>query len=371
MAQKATNSELMKENNKKLVLRLIMNGQYSRANIAKITGLTKAAVSIITEDLISRGIVLESESDYSGVGRRPTILSINKDRFFAIGVNIARKGYQVGIHNLFGDVLISENKSSSGMSPTQILDDIYDIINSQVSSVQIPFSDILGIGITTPGPVYYKDLKILTPPGFDDWHYFDLGYFQNKSKHISNVRLENVSNAHALYEKYYGKCKDISNYMTVFVDRDGIGAGIVINDAIYRGASGLGSEFGHISININGKRCKCGNFGCLECYASSSEIISDTQYSSWQQAVDAGDENIILQQSEYLSSALISAANLLDIDTIVISGDMAYKGEYLCQLIEKNVNLRTISKKKLPVIHSSQCDSVPVAGSIIIDGFFN
>lgn len=370
MVKKATNSELMKENNKKLILRLIMTEKYSRADIAKATGLTKAAVSIITEDLLSCGIIIETESDYTGVGRRPTILSINKDRFFAVGVNITRKNYEVGILNLSGEVIISEKKIFSDKPKSLILDEICKTINSQISSCAIPRSDILGIGITSPGPVDYKNLKILTPPGFEAWHNTDIGYIKEKFDDI-NVNLENVSNAHALYEKYYGKCTKSANYMTVFIDRDGIGAGIVVNDALYRGASGLSNEFGHTTIDMNGKKCMCGACGCLERYASSYEILSGTEYSSWQEAVDTNDTDLISREAQYLSAALISTVNLLDIDTVIISGDMAYKGKTLCELIEKNLICRTISKKKVPVFCSSGNSSVSVAASIIINDFFN
>ncbi|MBE7035223.1 MAG: ROK family protein [Ruminococcaceae bacterium] len=367
---RAINSESMKENNRKQILRLIMKGEYSRANIAKMTGLTKAAVSIITESFLQMNLVTEEPSTSFSVGRRPWILSLCENRYYAVGVNISRTSYEVGIHNLVGKVLISEKKPLPDCDPDLILEDIHDIILAQLKAQNIAHEDLLGIGVTAPGPIDYENGVILSPPNFERWHNYELtskmgALFDNSF----TIKLENVSNAVALYENYYGKQINSDNFMVVLADDTGIGAGIIVGNALYRGATGLGGEFGHISIDINGKQCSCGNKGCLERYAGIPEILKDTPYSTWEEAIDANDTGLIEKMAHYLSAALISAINLFDINTVILMGHIGYKADVLCHLLENKINDRTITKSSVSIVASDFNNLVGVAGSIMINDF--
>ncbi len=366
----ATNSEIMKENNKKLILRLIMKGEYSRADISKVTGLTKAAVSIITEDLLQNNIITESDSDYIGVGRRPKILSINKDCYYTAGVNITRSSYEVGIHNFFGEVAISEKRAILD-SPYEVMDDIYNVLMYQLKKMNLSPDELLGIGITTPGPVDVKKLLVMTPPNFESWHNISFDYLKNKFNDNVNIRLENISNACAIYEKYYDNNIKSDNYIVVLIADDGIGAGIVLDGSLYRGATGFAGEFGHITVDFNGKLCTCGNRGCLECYASMSEILKGTSYNSWKAVINSNDESIIEKESKYLASALTSVINLLATDTVVLTGDIGYKSAKICGMIEEKLSRGLIAKNNISVISSPLKNAVAIAGSSVINYFLS
>ena len=90
------NLSTMKEKNRKIVLSTIYGKQCSRVEISRKTGLTKAAVSFIVEDLINEGMICESESDYVGFGRKPITLKVLGDKFYSCGINITRKICEVG-----------------------------------------------------------------------------------------------------------------------------------------------------------------------------------------------------------------------------------------------------------------------------------
>lgn len=368
---KATNSELMKSENEKLILRLIMKEKYSRADIARITKLTRAAVTIIVDNLKSKSIIKEEISDYSGVGRKPKILKINKNRYYTIGIDITRKSYNVGIVNLAGEIISSEENNLIDIKPEQVLNEIINIIKRLVKNSNIDENDILGIGVTAPGPIDHYNNIILTPPDFELWHNTDVNIIKNVFKRDIPLCLENIANATSLYEKYFGNCTDNPDYISLLVNYEGIGSGIIINNKLYRGPNGHGCEIGHISINIDGKKCKCGNTGCLECYASLDEIIKNTPYNSWREVMDNNDLSIIEKEIKYLSSALISVINMIDINTVVLSGDITYKSKIICDELNKNINKKIITKKEIAVISSLNNNPVSVSASIIIDNFFN
>src|SRR5690606_1693363 len=88
------------------------------------------------------------------------------------------------------------------------------------------------------------------------------------------VLIRNISCARTIAEKNYGRGSDFDSFMLVVVD-EGIGSGIIINNKLYQGVGGFGSEFGHTSICFNGKMCSCGNTGCLEAYASIPNILDE------------------------------------------------------------------------------------------------
>ena len=358
--KKATNATSMKEKNKKLILHIISQKECSRADISRITGLTKAAVTMIIDELISEGYVEEYTSDYVGVGRKPIYLKLRENSAYAIGVNITRKKYEVGIVNLCGDIVISEEFAIA--KPKEAIDKIKATISEQIKATDIENEKILGIGITTPGPVNYKENTILNPPNFSAWHNLKFDF-------SPSIRLENIANAAALAEKYFGKCIDTENYIMITVD-EGIGSGIIVDNKIYRGNSGRGNEVGHISIDYNGRVCECGNVGCLEKYASIPSILDGTGYSLWKEVIDNADAALITQEAGYLSFAITTVVNLFDISSILLSGDIAYKGEILATEIKKKVLNSSLNKDEINIIPARQKSGIVIAASTVIDEFF-
>ncbi len=364
---KATNSLVMKKRNQKMILNLIRSEDVSRAQIAAKTGLTKAAVTLLTEELINLGIITESESDYCGVGRRPIILKLVSDRFYAIGVNITRRHCSLGIIDLEGNVLKEDSFNIKSLSPSEVVEKIVFDINKIVKDLKIKRSSLLGVGISTPGPIDYKTSTILSPPNFEKWHGFNLNVLGQKLG--LTIQAENIANAFAISEKYFGNQKTNDNFITVLVD-EGVGSGIITEDKIHRGGNGLGNELGHISIDFDGRPCSCGNVGCLERYASIPALLSGTNFSSWKEVIDQNCESIIEKEIKYLSSALISVINLFDLKTVILGGDLTYNGKFFAEKLYENLKDRNITKSKLSVLPSSLENKVVIAGTLMIDRFF-
>ena len=360
--KKATNSALMRIKNEKIILSLINKVPVSRVDIAKKTGLTKAAVTIIIDDLKKRDIVYEKDGKSDSVGRRPVMLYLNGDAFYVVGVNITRRKIYVGIINLLGEVISAEDFSVE--SPDTDFYKIKKLIDRQIESCNIPREKIYKLSVVTPGPVDIENGMIVNPPNFKKWH--NVPVVKNLKEITGfDVVFENVSSATAIAEKYFGSCKNCENFLALVVD-DGIGAGIMTNDILFHGPC----EMGHISVNIDGKECPCGSRGCLERYASIPEILNGTGYKTWHEIVDNAEDSIIREEAKFLSAAIVSANNIFRFEKAVLCGDIAYLPEKLTEYVCENLEKNTLLKTKFRVCAGNVDSYHLIAASLGVYDFF-
>jgi len=360
--KKATNSALMRIKNEKIILSLINKNPVSRADIAKKTGLTKAAVTIIVDDLKQRNIVFEKIGQSNSVGRNPVMLYMNDKAFYIIGVNITRRNIHIGITDLSGNVISKE--SFLTCPPDTAFEKIKESVESQILKTGIEKSEIYKLAIVTPGPVDTEGGLILNPPNFNEWHNVSI-VEEIKSITGFNVVFDNVSSATAVAEKYFGSAKETENFMTLQVD-EGVGTGIVIRDMLFKGPC----EFGHISIKFDGEKCECGNRGCLEKYASIPQILKNTNFKSWQEVIDDNCIEILEMESEYLSTAVVSANNIFNFEKIVLCGDLTYKPEKIINLISEKNKKKILNKSEFKVCAGQVKSKTLQAAAIAVYDFF-
>jgi predicted NBD/HSP70 family sugar kinase len=216
------------------------------------------------------------------------------------------------------------------------------------------------------------------------WHDFDL-VDELKRYFPFSVHIENNAAALTLAEKNYGRCSEFKNFMLLVVD-SGIGAGIVINDQLYRGAGGFGSEVGHSTIDIYGEPCDCGNRGCLECYASIPAILKyarlqDPGISSWAEIVDRAEARdktcleIIDKEAYYLAAGIVNIINVLEIEAVFLTGFINYKPNLLLNRLNSIIRgtMMTRDIHKVLVSESSIISDSDVisAAAIEFDKFFS
>lgn len=368
--KKATNNLSMKQTNRRLVLDCIRREPISRAAIAQRVQLTRASVTIITEELIGDGLVYEAEMVRSGRGRSPVLLMLNPQGARFGGVNIRREHIEVGVVSLAGDTLMQSVLPYGGEPPQVLLQAVCDMLTPYLGA-------LAGIGVCAPGPLDYSRGLLLNPPNFSDWH--GLPVLSLMARDLNKpLWLENVSNALALEEKYFGAIRDNPNFALLLVD-SGIGFGIMLNDRLLRGANGLGVELGHTTVEIGGVPCACGNIGCLERYASMPALLEGSPFRNWRALMDhLGDSlqavALLEREAKYLSVALINVINLLDIDKVILKGDVTYRAEHLCALLNDSVTERVIARKARgePIVFASDTAcSVRTAAMPAIHAFFH
>ncbi len=380
----------MKVNNKAMVLKSIaLSGGISRVAIAKLTGLTMMTVCNLANELLEKNIIFEQlpqEADVkTTIGRKPTLLAIGDESPCLCGMLIKRGFIHLVICDLSCNV-IDECKFSflNNITEDWLLNTLKDNFNYLKNRTK---RKILGVGISSIGPIDDKSGSILAPPDFYDIKDVEI------VKHIHDFTglptfLINDANAGALAEKVYGTVDKSKNFIYLHI-MNGNGVGLLLNDHLYQGDNGRAGEFGHSSINFSGLPCQCGQNGCLDMYANlvnmnakiqnllpyftSSRFKKDVDY-FWCDILDAASSQDPLaiaaldEFCDYLSFALCNLINLFDVNEIIVGYDQ-YRHSEQCivenMLKEKIVN-RLPHVSNLNILHSSFGGNAPLFGAIAL-----
>lgn len=347
------NAAEMKSFNRRRILEYLRIQSTSRADLSRVTGLTRSAISLIVDGLLQDKILREGCEQGGRVGRKSVSLVINPGAFYSIGLAITPTGYSVGLCDFGGTVYNTINRTSD---PMMSAPDTLGLIGRDIDELLQTHTlqgKLLGLGITVPGPLDAKRGLILDSSCLSKWSGIPVTQYFHGRIHGS-ILLENNANALALAEKTFCMKGAYESFLVLVVDTN-IGAGLIIDGDLYKGGTGFGNEFGHTSINMNGPRCSCGNYGCAEMYASMPNLLTavqkqDPNLENWEQIVDlslTGDASAsaaLDMEAEYLTHIIVNAVNILDIEAIVLSGGIAYRAAELSNKISAKVNDRFIGR---------------------------
>ena len=360
--KKLHNVAKLKTDNRYIILDCLRYAPISRAELSRATGLAKSSVTTITNEMISQGILFEAgpAEKSNKAGRTRVLLEINGDFGFAAGINLHRKRISVSGTDISGNNIFDFSADTSDFSSTEeALGYIIKELDAKIKEKGLDVSRLVGIGVSSPGPLDYEKGIILEPPNFPLFNNFAIAECLKK-EYGCPVFLENNAVSLALYEHYYVSRKEGS---TLFVTvADGIGGALLQNGKIYRGSHGAAGELGHISVNPEGELCECGNRGCLEQYVTLSALKNRFGFESYNEIADLfenGDSNaekVIEFLVNTLSGALVGAVNLFDLDRIILYGEYNYKCEILTERIEKYINTHSVICKahRVEVVPSGQ-----------------
>lgn len=368
MAQKPRNADYTKEYNQKSVLRNLRHSAMSRAELARATGLTRAAASLIVDELLKSGALEELAPQSVGRGRSAIPLRVRSDNYYALAVDLARKRCSVGLCDMAGKLLdfriLPEQKDMVGAIAAEL--------NRMAATVDR--DKILGIGISSPGPLDRVNGRILNPPRFERWHGVEICDLLSRELELP-AYLEHDVCALALHQLEMGQSR---NFMLVYVDI-GIGAAIMSGGKLMGSSKYFTGELGHTTIRFDGRQCECGNRGCLETYASLPAILGESEFSSWMNLVDQVGrkpeaEKLLDQEAVYLSAGLINLLNLIPVDTIYLAGDICYHYELLAQRLQREIRAKALdrSRSEIQIYPSSQDPNVGVlaAAEVVFSRFF-
>lgn len=372
--QKGYNANEMKRRNKQKLLELIRMSSRSRAELARESGLTRAAISVLIDGMIEEGLLLDGEWIDGGRGRKTIGLKLNGEKYNILSVNIARDICSVGLADFAGNIsrILRMETMNCGTSQDAALGQIGSMMDELLK--EIPEGKLLGIGISAPGPLDSERGELLTPTHFELWHHAPIVQWF-RQKYQCPVYLENIAKSLALAEKYYGIGSSYRNYIEILVDT-GVGSGILLDGRLYRGVTGFAGEVGHMSVNFAGKRCACGNRGCLEMYASIPNLLAygeeeGISCSSWKLLVnraksDDGARRLYERELELLAGAFTDVVNFMDLEAIILSGDLLYEGERTAGELEKRVNQQFIGRESrhIAVLPSGLLENAQVLAGI-------
>jgi glucokinase-like ROK family protein len=369
MSPKASAEYILKLNTRKVLKLIRDNPPISRAEIARVSGLSAPTVSRIVDDLIKDGLVEEIGMGASSGGRRPTLLRFSPNNNFIIGIDLGTTNIYGVLANLEAEI-ISEEKT-----PTRVEEGFYNIMDRTLKIIKKLKSllgrkqgRLCGIGMAVAGLINRKRNIVEFSPNFH-WHDVDIIKYMAPKVDIP-IFFDNVTRVMALGELCYGVGKKYKNFICVNVGY-GIGAGIIINGQPLYGAKGMAGEFGHITLEKDSKiQCYCGNFGCLEALSSGNGIaraarlelekgaksilrdmcndnLDNLTAEMVADAAKKGDAlawNVFHRAAEYLGIGISALINLFNPEAIVIGGGVTMAGDILFDTVRKTVKARALSK---------------------------
>ncbi len=380
---------LIKKINQSIVLEMIRNHcPISRAQIAELTGLTKGTVSTIVNDLMKDHLVYEIGPGRSSGGRRPVMLMFNKVAGYAVGVDLGVNYLLTVLTDLQGNIVHEQITPYQDLTYEEILSLLKKDLRTVIDQAPSSTYGIFGFGIGIPG-IVGNDGTILFAPNLG-WKDVDLkGVIHNEFQ--VPVWIDNEANTGALGEKLYGAGQEASNLVYVSVGI-GIGTGIVLNGELYKGISGFSGEIGHTTIEVNGKKCRCGNKGCWELYASEHALMQQAKFLSifrggddreinLETLIRLADEghteviNLFNQVGEYLGVGTMNLILSFNPELVIIGNRLSKAQPWIVNPIKKVLNNRLMPyhREKLRVEFSSLgvYSSALGASSLAISNFFS
>lgn len=261
------NNKFLKELNQKTILDLVrVNKAVSKADLSQLTGLSPTAVGMIVNKLLEKGYVHETGTGESKGGRKPMMLELKPDSFYTAGIDIDVCSMNMVLIDITSRIVYTKQVDTA---PNLTAEETCTLIGVELKKIlkqnAIKQEKVLGIGISVPGLIENDTQKIILAPNLG-WKDIDL----RRNIAISDklpVYVENEAMASAICENWIGSCQGVNNFICINI-RSGIGSGIFTEGRLYRGAGGSAGEVGHITVDENGPRCGCGNYGCLETMAS-------------------------------------------------------------------------------------------------------
>lgn len=344
------NQHVVKKGNKSLILDKIKDSSpISRATVASQTGLNKGTVSSLVSELIEDHLIYESGPGKSSGGRRPVMLLFNNVAGYSIGLDLG-VNYLLGVlTDLDGNVYQEKMLTFTNLSYKEIETKLFSIIDSLISNAPASPHGIVGIGIGVPGIVAMNG-EILFAPNLN-WESIDLTPVLENRYNLP-VIIENEANAGAYGEKKFGAGKDFNNIIYVSAGI-GIGVGLILNGDLYKGNSGFSGELGHMTIQVDGAPCRCGNEGCWELYASEKALLNnakklmlsslsseDYSLAHLLKLAKTGNEEVIKlfeQTGDYLGVGINNIINIFNPQQVIIGNRIATSEKWISKSLNKRV----------------------------------
>lgn len=360
----ASQAGVAETNRSRIMRHLYRNGVSSRAQIATALGLTPAAITKITAQLIEAHAI-EETGDLDGKKNRRSIgLALDTAHFHVIGVKFARSLVQIGVFDLTG------NQSSLTTLPYVSNDTIGETIATVHSTIeQLLHEDptIVAIGMAVPGPYLRNNGHTAVVSSMQGWRAINfIDEFANSF--TVPVFIEQDARAGVLANSLFDPNSNGEPNLAYYLVGEGVGLGVIDHERIINGALGTATEIGHVSIDVNGKPCDCGNIGCLERYCSTpaihqmlidnGTIVNGADSMSHTEACRAlfalahhGDEAalaMIRTIGTYLGYGCLIIFNTFNPHTIVIGDIVSEAGQPLLDEIK-----RTVRQRAIPEIYES------------------
>jgi predicted NBD/HSP70 family sugar kinase len=357
-------------------------GLISRAEIARQTGLSRSTVSSLVAELQADGLVVERPEPASAYGdqggRPPILLSFDASAGIALGIDFDHHHVRVAVSDLSSRILAErEERLDTDHLAHEGMDAAAALVHQLLREAGIDPARVIGAGMCLPGPIHRPTGVVGSTAILPAW----VGVAPAEEMHRRldlPIMVDNDANLAALAEAAFGAGRDAKDLIYLMIS-SGIGAGLVLNGRLYRGAEGLAGELGHVLVDPEGAVCRCGNRGCLETVAGTDALAELLRRSHGEGldghaivrlAVDGdlGARRVIADAGRAIGKAAATLVNVLNPELLVVGGDLAGAGELLLDGVRESLERSALptAAKAATVVAGSLGDRAEVLGAIAL-----
>ncbi|MBN1870887.1 MAG: ROK family protein [Candidatus Omnitrophica bacterium] len=299
---------------------------------------------------------------------------------YTIGVDVGGTNVRLGLVNRSGAIVARaffETKSFCRNKKKligAIIAQTWDLIKRE----RLATKDILGIGLGLPGPIDSKRGVVNFLPNIPGWKNVPLKNIIQKKLHIPAF-LDNDVNLITLGEWTYGAGIGCQNLLCMTLGT-GVGGGLVLNGALYRGEGFAAGELGHMPLNEKGPDCNCGGFGCFECYVGNARLQKSAAKIFKNKSIQLQDVFLLAKQGNtrairfweetaaHIGNALVGVVNLLNIRLVVIGGGVSNNYRFLGPKITDVIKRRAmkVQSKMVKVVRAKLGDDAGIIGAQVL-----
>lgn len=337
----------------------------SRAELVGTTGLAAQTVSDITARLMEQGLVAETGTSSTGLGRPRRTLQLVAESRYALGIHIDPATITYVLLDLVGAVVAhTQHWTRATVDPDHIIESMTLTLRQLVVESGVDPARIVGLGIASPGPIDLTAGIVVDPPHLPGWNRVKLRDRLHQSTGLPVILDKDVTAA-AIAERWAGGAAGSSDFAFVYLGT-GLGVGLVVGDVVVRGVSGNAGDIGHLITDVDGPQCVCGQRGCLGVVCSPANLVRQALHAGVLQPSDDPDDEIaaVRRFSEVCSAAddgdpsaseilKVSAmrlargidvlAGLLDVDLVIVGGPMwAPAASHFQPILDAHVNAQFV-----------------------------
>ena len=317
--------DLRKSNRSRALIEMYMNGPMTRQEVGNAAGVSPATVSNLVGELLEQGVLVEAGVEDSDGGRPRALLQVNPSYGYVVGVDVGETGTIVELFDLSMQVLSSQamTLSSSSLSPDESVSQVLAGLRHVIAESGVDEDSILGVGVGVPGMVEHGDDAVVYAQTVG-WEGLPLGKLLRAGTSLP-LLVDNGAKAMGQAEKWFGAARNVDNAVIVLLGA-GVGTSIITDGELYRGPSSSAGEWGHTTIQVNGKTCRCGASGCLEAYIGAQAMV--TRYDELRAgaaSAEATEDDLVARLSDIAAAGASdkAAATLLDETATYIGAGIA------------------------------------------------
>jgi predicted NBD/HSP70 family sugar kinase len=326
--------DLRRGNRSALLRHLYFGGPLSRHELARGTGLSSGSISNVVGELITEGVVEEAGSVESDGGRPRVLLRVARRHGYLIGVDIGETRVRVALFDLTLTELATADQqlSDSGHDVGHVVSLVLQGLTAVVNAADIDPAAVLGVGIGVPGIVEQGADGPVVHGQTIGWDAVPLGRLLRDSTTMP-LHVDNGAKTLGQAEMWLGAGRGARNAVIALLG-SGVGACVVADGKPYSGATSSAGEWGHTTLRVGGRRCRCGAHGCLEAYVGAEALVerwgAAPEGASEEMAIaallraadedDASARDLLAETAEYLGAGISDLVNLFNPERIVLSG---------------------------------------------------